>query len=352
MFKHVIVPLDGSHGSEQAAPVAARLAKCAGARMVLARVLPPPGADEAALEPNLARPSELAATAARESLQRQAKRLRSAGIVTDVALEQGPAAEMLLATIRRYEDAIVVMRSRNRGGRLRLGLGSVASEVVRAALAPVLVLPFSRRALPPPSPYEPLPQSPLRILVPLDGSPRAEDALGPACELLTALALPGKGEMLLLQVVSALATDSREAGAAATAYLQAAVTRLRVQCAAAARQTVRQAVVFESETPLALIQVGLHGVDGQGSGFDLVVMTSHGEGGLGRTVLGGVTEQVLYQTHLPVVVAHPRAAEHSARPAPDHTLDRAADLEHDAVLLSSIDSFPASDAPGWQPLSI
>ncbi|HEX6817788.1 MAG TPA: universal stress protein [Ktedonobacterales bacterium] len=344
MFKHVIVPLDGSRGSTQAVPVAARLAKCMAAGMVLVRVLPPPGADEAALEPNLARPSKLAQTSARAWLERLAAQLRPTGIPVRVELEQGRAAELILATIRQYDDAIVVMRSRNRSGRLRLGLGSVASEVVRAALAPVLVLPFGRRALPPPSPYEPLPQGPLRILVPLDGSPLAEDALGPACELLSALALPGKGEILLLRVVSPFASDSREAGAAANTYLQEEVSRLHVQCAAAARQTVKSAVVFESEVPLALIQVGLHGVDGQGPGFDLVVMTTHGEGGLERAVLGGVTEQVLYQTHLPVVVVHPRREEHDLLPTRGRT--------QDVVLLSSIESFPASDAPGWQPLSI
>lgn len=340
MFKHVIVPLDGSRGSAQAVPVAARLAKCSGAQMVLLRVVETSTAEAAALEPNLTSPSEMLLTSARNALERTAAQLRQDGIATAAVVQQGQAADMILATVRQYEDAIVVLRSRNRGGRLRLGLGSVAAVVVRAVAAPVLVLPYGRRALPPPSPYERLPQGPLSILVPLDGSRLAEDALGPACELLRALALPGKGAILLLRVVSPFASDSREIGAAANAYLQEEEARLKVQCPALAQQTVNSAVVFESEVPLALIQVGLHGVDGQGPGFDMVVMTTHGEGGLERTILGGVTEQVLYQTHLPVVVVHPSP------------LERDGSRELDQVLLSSLESFPASDAPGWQPLSI
>lgn len=345
MFQYVIVPLDGSRRAEQAAPVAARLAKCMGAGIVLLSVLEPPGADAASLEPGLVPPSAIAAQHTQDYLDRVAKRMRAAGISTTVLLERGSPAESIIAAAAATPAAIVVMRSRGRTGRLRLGLGSVARKVVASAAAPVFILPQGRRALPPPSPYEPLPQSPLRILVPLDGSPLAEAALGPARELLSALALPGKGEILLLQVIQPFAADSRQEGVAAEAYLQEMAGRLQAELAPDARQTVNWAVVFETEVPLALIQVGLHDVDGQGSGFDLVVMTSHGQGGLERSLLGSVTEQVLYQTHLPVVVVHPRAVEGGASSLAD-------EAAHDPVLLASIESFPASDAPGWVPMRV
>jgi nucleotide-binding universal stress UspA family protein len=352
MFEHIIVPLDGTRGSEQAVPIAARLARCMGARAVLLRAIPPPGAGEAELEANLARPSELAAQRAERSLQRIAARFAQAGIAAGCVVEREPAAGAIVAAAERYPAALVVMRSRNRGGRLRLGLGSVAGEVVREAPAPVLILPYGRQALPAPSPFEPLPQSPLRILVPLDGSPLAEAALGPAAELLEALALPGKGEILLLRVVPPFAADAQEQHDAAAVYLTDVARRLRARLPADARQTVRSAVVFETEVPHALIRVSLNGLEPNGPGFDLVVMTTHGQGGLQRHILGGVAEQVLYQTRLPVLVVSPEAAmEQRAGGRADERAEGWTG-EHndlDPVFLGSLQSFPASDPPGWLP---
>src|SRR5689334_23295333 len=41
MFQHILVPLDGSSRAEQAIPLAARIARGSGARVILARVITP-----------------------------------------------------------------------------------------------------------------------------------------------------------------------------------------------------------------------------------------------------------------------------------------------------------------------
>lgn len=324
MFKHVIVPLDGSPGSEQAVPAGARLARCAGARLVLLRVVELGGAGDVHLEPELARPSALAATDAAQELERVAERARAAGVPTETVLERGAAVERILATIERYEGPVVVMRSRGRGGRLRMGLGSVARRIVGGTSAPVFMLPYGRRALPPASRYEPLPQTPLRILVPMDGSLLAEEALPPASALLQALGQPGRAELHLVRVVQLFDAEAPAHYAEAARYLEVVAERVRAELATDARldgvsadgseqtrdsgYTVSWSVVFQTEVPFALVQLGLHGLERNGPGFDVVVMTTHGQGGVQRAILGGVTEQVLYLTHLPVLVVRPWAA--------------------------------------------
>jgi nucleotide-binding universal stress UspA family protein len=87
---------------------------------------------------------------------------------------------------------LVVMAARRRGWWSRFWRGSVSTEVARRSRTPVLLVPG--RDEPPDLSAEP----PLRrVLVPLDGSARAERALGPAA----ALAALSGGSCDLLRVV-------------------------------------------------------------------------------------------------------------------------------------------------------
>jgi nucleotide-binding universal stress UspA family protein len=51
--------------------------------------------------------------------------------------------------------------------------------------------------------------------------------------------------------------------------------------------------------------------------FDLVALSTHGEGGWDRWILGGVTEQVLWGTTLPVLVVRPSTLANPEQRAPD-----------------------------------
>ena len=52
------------------------------------------------------------------------------------------------------------------------------------------------------------------------------------------------------------------------------------------------------------------------TGTDLVVMTSHGRGGIGRMVLGNVADQLVHRLHLPVMVLRPEEKKHQSTAAP------------------------------------
>lgn len=104
----------------------------------------------------------------------------------------GSAAPEILATACSYNIDLIVMTSQGRTGMQRWMLGSVAQKIARSSSAPVLVLHEQG-----PLPVNPhLENTPLRVLVPLDGSVLARTALEPALQLLAAIAAPAQGKDL------------------------------------------------------------------------------------------------------------------------------------------------------------
>lgn len=137
-----------------------------------------------------------------------------------------------------------------------------------------------------------------RILVPLDGSARAEAALGTA---LTLLRDRPAGTLLLIRAAEAtslLPGDRVDAQVSvvheAQDYLDAVAARLR-------DVKVETAVWYGAPAP-AIVEAA------RVSRVDLVVMSTHGRSGLGRLVLGSVAESVLRNTHTPILLVRAGAA--------------------------------------------
>ena len=136
-----------------------------------------------------------------------------------------------------------------------------------------------------------------RILVPLDGSPRAEQALRPAAELATAA-----GARLVL-VRTADGSHHTHLGQAdhhqeqPESYLKEVRRRFRStgvsMDTAASRGKLPEVVLAE----LAHQQP------------DLIVMTSHGHSGPGHTPLGGVAQAVIASGEAPVLLLRESSAE-------------------------------------------
>lgn len=147
-----------------------------------------------------------------------------------------------------------------------------------------------------------------RILVPLDGSDFAERALSPALALLRRR----EGELHLVSAVSSLpllrpadpdGDDVRgwfaEEGARVEAYLERVRTRI---LGTDSELPVR--VHSRVGSPAATILKRAEEVSA-----DMVVMTTHGRGTLGRAWLGSVADGVVRQAHCPVLLLRPDAEE-------------------------------------------
>lgn len=310
MLTRVIVPLDGSAGAERALPLAARLARCAGGTVWLIRAVRSSHhhdiGHDTGLEASLVPPSALAAKRAERYLTRTAAILREHNVSVETTVRGGAPAEAILWAARQAGSSLVLLSSRGRTTRGRWLIGSVAREVLRASPVPVLIVRPDGRALPPASRYTALPQSPLCALVPLDGSPAAEAALRPALRLVETLAAPGEGHIHLVHVSPAFGGDWGMERDAAEQYLRTVADRVSFALPQASGHSVTWSVVYETEPALALMRLAAQGnADASVPQADVLVMATHGVGGIERRLLGGVTEQMLHATRIPVLVVRP-----------------------------------------------
>jgi nucleotide-binding universal stress UspA family protein len=264
----IVVPLDGSVPSQRALPVARTLGAQLGTHVTLVSAVPPDGvaARRVVLE-RLAAPDEAVVVCGHEPVDalRETLAVRRAGV-------RGAGPVLCMATHARAGAASVV-------------LGSVAEAVVRAGLAPVVLVgphsavPVARRA---------------RLVVCLDGSSVSEaivpiarswaHALGVAVHLV-AVVDPGVVEGLYVVDGGAPVTERRleELAAGFTADgLDVTIHVVRAHDAA-------------------------HAIDGFASALPapVVALATHGRTGLARVALGSVATAVVRHATYPVLVVRP-----------------------------------------------
>lgn len=130
MFKRILVPVDGTRGSEQAVPYACDLAKALDAEVILCTVITMPAA------PNSSSRGREADT----YINKIAEQFRRKGIAVKTHVRRGEAPyEIKKGAIDWKVDAIV-MATRSRQRVQKLVLGSVADIVVRDSHLPVLLI--------------------------------------------------------------------------------------------------------------------------------------------------------------------------------------------------------------------
>lgn len=151
MFKHILVPLDGSGFAEAAIPYALEMAAQFDSDITLLRVVLPPRVGEGALSPESAnfviRMRDDLYKEAIDYLQSQKGSLRQQNfrVHYQVAESEDVAAEIISAASGADADTIV-MCTHGRGGLGRFLFGSVAMRVLQSATVPVLLIrPDGRR---------------------------------------------------------------------------------------------------------------------------------------------------------------------------------------------------------------
>lgn len=144
MFKHILVPLDGSILAEKALPPALEVARCFDSKITLMRVAQVPvlpsvdGFAFAELDATL---RQQAREEAQDYLRAQAGSLRQQGYNVHYHLEVSqPVAENILDTADLLNVDAIVMSTHGWGGLRRWVYGSVADKVLRHAKVPVLLI--------------------------------------------------------------------------------------------------------------------------------------------------------------------------------------------------------------------
>jgi len=185
--------------------------------------------------------------------------------------------------------------------------GSTVQHVVEWSPVPVLLARDRRGEL------RHLHERP-RILVALDGSEFAEAALRVAAELATTTA----SALSFVQVVP-LAGSLQPPGAAAwdVCPLDAMVAAARKYLRDCAERFAR---AYDLETPRLHVEVGqawqaVSDVIGEDS-IQLLVMATHAHARWRRLLLGSVTDHVLRETSIPVVLVHPHTPPEALHSTP------------------------------------
>ena len=178
----LLVPVDGSTLAEAALPWAACLAQDRHLSLVLVAIVRwPPSLRHGALSEPLAPRvfSDIRATV-REDVVSYVEglrvRLATPDLPVDALVREGDPQSIILDLAEELQADAIAMSSHGRGGVTRAVLGSVAEHVVQHATVPVLVVrPSHAKEAPAPSFH--------RLLVPLDGSALAEQAVPVATEI-------------------------------------------------------------------------------------------------------------------------------------------------------------------------
>ena len=146
MYKHILVPTDGSRLSAKAIKAAARLAKTLGARLTGVYVIPPyvpPMYGEAAIyvpEISPKRYKELSEKEARKALAKVEDEAKAAQVPCKTAwLTDDQAWNGIIKTARSKKCDLIVMASHGRRGLSGLLLGSETTKVLTHSKVPVLV---------------------------------------------------------------------------------------------------------------------------------------------------------------------------------------------------------------------
>lgn len=328
MFKRIIVPLDGSMRAERAIPIAARIARASGGVVILLRVVTTPlelGSQFVSSSGFAASTLEVDIEAARKYIAALAGSDDLEGVGIRMRVLPGSPAQTILNVAKEEQADLIVMCSHGDTGFKRWLIGSVAQKVARQSPVPVLVLGEHGSAPTSSYPDRLRPLRTVMALVALDGSALAEAALMPAASLVEALAAPARGSLLLTRVVKLPVAESKGSeyshGEAfdlqakenaiheAKMYLGDVADRLRHGPLADLDLTVTWSVAAGKDVAETLIRAAETGEDAEGTrpfgGCDLVVLATHGRGGLERWMLGSVTERILGATKLPLLIVRP-----------------------------------------------
>jgi nucleotide-binding universal stress UspA family protein len=318
MFTHILVPLDGSERSEQAVPLAVRIARSTGARVTLQQAVSiptPMGAPDAGPATGVVWLAQGQANAA-TYLARVAAWPLMHGLGVDTSTVVGAAAANILEAAQEHQVDLIMLCSHGRTGPSRWALGSVAEQVARHSTVPVLLL---RAGMFRGADESATAERVTRILVPLDGSRFAEAALMPASALVLALAEPGQAAMRLTLVLAPYEADQSNLPAAlalegASTYLMRVADRMRGACP---QLGVSWSVTADLDTAGALLRIAAGdetGPVGTATHCDLIAMATHGRSGIARWALGSVTERVLHDATVPVCIIRPHAEAMGRQP--------------------------------------
>ncbi len=299
MYTSILVPVDGSKLAERVLSIAIPLAEAHGARLTLLQ------AHEAVSPLTLGGGVPVHDAALDEAYRREQRAYLERLVarvtkLTTVRVEgmfrEGHPIATIVEAASAADVDLLVMSTHGRGGMQRFWLGSVSDAVIRQVSVPVLLVrgarPIAKRLKDSP-PFS-------RVVIPLDGSTRAEQAIEATRTLLGAT--PGRVTLVhVVHPMTALAGANVQRDAAREAgesYLAPLAARLR-----GATLEVR----YETRVSTQVARMVLEATEEQRA--ELIAIAGQGLSGVQRLLVGSVADKLIRSAAVPVLVVpgRPRA---------------------------------------------
>ena len=295
MFKHILVPIDGSSLAEAALPAAAFLAEKFRARVTLMHVVEKNAPDKVHGQPHLKHPQD-----AERYLKELAKRSFPGTVRVDCHVHTNGVDDVAGSIVAHADELahdLVVMCSHGRGAALHLFLGSIAQKVIALGSKPVLITHPDERG-----------KAPVffcrHILVPMDDDPEHAQALPVSKNLARVCG----ATLHIVSVIPDLATLSGDKAAASkmlpgtTSRLLELTTRDVEEHFQALLAGLRQEG-FEASThvlrgdPASVIVAAAAQTD-----IDLIVLSTHGKTGMDAFWSGSIAHRICSQSRIPLLL--------------------------------------------------
>jgi nucleotide-binding universal stress UspA family protein len=272
MLKKILVALDGSENAERALWWVAQYAGREKAQVVLFRAV-----DTTTLDPEFI-PSK--AKDALNYLLRMETEINQSGIPAKVIARQGKPAETIVKVAMEERCDLILMTTRGGSKVKRWAIGGVTEQVLR--MSPIPVLPIQSRTRPAKN------DRVRRVIVPVDGSKLAEETIPWATQFARLL----KARVVFLHVYP---TGARGMGNHAEETFEALRERMVRRCQLLKKEGIkaRFAVRAGDAADRILWFAGMN---------DLILTTTHGNGGFKRWIFGSVAEKLVHEARVPVLV--------------------------------------------------
>jgi nucleotide-binding universal stress UspA family protein len=299
MFDPILVPLDGSLLAECALSHAVAIARAFDAKVVLLRVLDKDKnhANGKAQLFDLVN-WQINKTGAKLYLEKTSARLQEAGLQIEAAVLEGLVAESITEFAQNKGMKLIILSSHGRSGLSQWGISSVTQKIIFSAPTSVLIIRAHQ-----PASSEIIEGQYKRIMVPLDGSRRAENVL----PMVTHLARFHKSWIHVVHVVKTPEMARQMPLAREDVELsERIVSRNR-------EEAIRYLDQMRLHSPLEGIDVQTHLLTSDNAaaalhelaekeGIDMVALSAHGYSGYNQWPYGGMVNNFVMYSKVPLLI--------------------------------------------------
>jgi nucleotide-binding universal stress UspA family protein len=294
MFKHILVPLDGSKLAETALPVAVSLAEALHAPVILLHVIEQDAPSEVHHDRHLTNAKE-----AQEYLDEIVKSAFPENVKVETHIHSAPVADVPGSIInhatQEFQPDLILLSSHGKSGLRGLIFGSIAQLVAAAGDTPVFLIKPDHVAIP---------FKIKRILVPLDNESIHDLALPYAIALSKAY----NAQIDLLCVIPTLGTDSGTHAAAGSMLPATAVAYLDIAEEIAREHFQGHLDEFSNDSLPASAEIvrgdpaTLIAKAAEEMGSDVILLATHGRSGMDAFWNRSVTASVAKKTSIPLLL--------------------------------------------------